>query len=81
MSTDTVTLRLKVESLGVTFHKGTRVTFTYHSTVTRSTILVSGSLEKITRGAPGQPTILKVDRLFYAVPAGTLVTVETGEIR
>ena len=81
MSTDTVTLRLRVEKLGVAFHKGTRVRFSYHSAATRSTILVSGHLEKITRGAPGQPTILKVDRLFYAVPAGTLVNVETGELR
>jgi hypothetical protein len=81
MSIDTVTIPLRVENLGVAFHKHTRVRFIYHSTVTRSTILVSGLLEDITRGAPGQPTLLQVDRLTYHVPPGTVVTVEAKELR
>lgn len=81
MSIDTVTLRLKVEHLGVTFHPGTKVRFSYRSRHTRSTVFVSGHLEGITRGAAGHPTLLLVDRVPYTVPAGTLVTVETGELR
>jgi hypothetical protein len=81
MTTDTVTLKLRVEKLGVAFHKGTRVKFTYTAPHTGSLVPVDGVLTKITRGAPGQPTILRVDGLFYAVPAGTLIEVDTRELR
>ena len=69
MTADTVTIPLRVENLGVAFHPGTRVRFTYRSEVTGALIVVDGPLKKITRGAPGSPVVLKVDRLFYAVPA------------
>jgi hypothetical protein len=81
MTADTVTIPLRVENLGVAFHPGTRIQFSYRNEVTDTLVLVDGPLKKITRGAPGQPTVLKVDRLFYAVPPGTVVTVEARELR
>ena len=80
-SRDTVTIPLRVENLGVAFHPGTRVRFSYRNEATGTLVLVDGALKKITRGAPGSPVVLKVDRLFYAVPAGTLISVEARELR
>jgi hypothetical protein len=81
VTADTVTIPLRVENLGVAFHKHTRVHFTYRAPYTGSLVPVDGELTKLTRGAPGQPTILRVDGLFYAVPPGTVVTVEAKELR
>jgi hypothetical protein len=79
-STDTQ--RLKVEKLGVAAHTGTRVRFTYPSPATGALIAVDGLLERMWRPpGHGGATLLKVDRLHHWVPAGTLITVETRELR
>jgi hypothetical protein len=81
MTTDTVTIPLRVENLGVAFHKGTRVQFCFRAPGLGHLVYVEGELNKIRRGAPGSPTNLRVDGLYYAVPAGTVVTVEARELR
>jgi len=82
----TVTLKLRVENLGVAFHKGTRVTLTYTAPYTGSLVPVNGLLDELKRpvpirGGPPQPVILIVDGLRHTVPRGTLVSVDTRELR
>jgi hypothetical protein len=74
----TVTLPLKVENLEVAAHGAAHVSFSYRSTFDGSLVQVDGMLTKYTRGV-GVVNV-KVDRLWYAVPAGTLVEITTGEI-
>jgi hypothetical protein len=87
MTTDTVTLKLKVESLGAAFHVGARLQFSYRAPHTHSLVPVDGTLtEPVGRPVPSddgppQPVILMVDGLRHAVPAGTVVTVEAKELR
>jgi hypothetical protein len=46
------------------------------------TVTVTGILERLVRvGADGQPAILIVDGVAYAVPAGTLIEVDARELR
>ena len=73
MTTDTVTIPLRVEKLGIAAPPA-HVQFSY-------TVSVSGILERIVRGGPEQPSILVVDGCAYAVPAGTVIAVETKELR
>jgi hypothetical protein len=68
-----------VEKLGVAFHKGTKVTFYHPTPHTGALVRISGVLEAVTQGLHW--TSLKVDDVYYSLPAGTLVTVETGELR
>jgi hypothetical protein len=75
----TVTLRLKVEKLAIAAHGGARVTFYHPTPYTGALVPISGVLEGITQGASW--FTLRVDGIYYALPAGTLVTVETREIR
>jgi hypothetical protein len=82
MTADTVTLKLRVEKLGVAAHTGTRVSFSYPSPATGALIAVDGILERIWRPpGHGGSTLLKVDRLHHWVPAGTLIKVEPRELR
>jgi hypothetical protein len=88
MSTDTVTLRLRAERLDVAAHQGAYVWFTYQPHPAVSIFVHSGRLEYLTRPIPPDgvdpdemPTLLRIERVWHALPAGTLVTVETGEIR
>ena len=66
--------------------KGTRVTLTYTAPYTGSLVPVNGLLDELKRpvpirGGPPQPVILIVDGLRHTVPRGTLVRVETRELR
>jgi hypothetical protein len=71
---DTVPLTLRVEKLGVAAPP-MHVQFSY-------TVTVTGILERLVRvGADGQPAILIVDGVAYAVPAGTLIEVDARELR
>jgi hypothetical protein len=81
MTADTVTIPLRVENLGVAFHPGTHVRCCYQVPDSGNWVFVSGELNDLTRGAPGQPTNLQVDGLYYAVPAGTLIQVDARELR
>jgi hypothetical protein len=76
MSTGT-TQRVKVEDLAG--HGDTRVTFYHPTTQTGALIPISGVLEGITQGASW--FTLKVDDVYYAVKAGTLISVEMREPR
>jgi hypothetical protein len=77
MTTGTATLRLKVEDLAA--HGDARVTFYHPTAYTGALVRISGVLEGITQGASW--FTLKVDGIYYALPAGTLVIVETRELR
>jgi hypothetical protein len=77
MTADTVIQRLKVEDLAA--HGDARVTFYHPTPHTGALVRISGVLENITQGASW--FTLKVDGIYYALPAGTLITVETGELR
>jgi hypothetical protein len=76
MSTGTATQRVKVEDLAG--HGDARVTFWHPTPQTGALIPISGVLEGITQGASW--FTLKVDGIYYALPAGTLITVETREL-
>ena len=87
MSTDTVTLRLRAERLDVAAHQGAYVWFVYEPHP-GARFVHSGRVEHLTRPIPPHgvdpdemPTLLRIERVWLALPAGTLVTVETGEIR
>jgi hypothetical protein len=76
MSTGTAIQRVKVEDLAG--HGDAQVTF-YHPTLhTGALVRISGVLENITQGASW--FTLKIDGIYYALPAGTLITVETREL-
>jgi hypothetical protein len=63
----------------VAFRKGTRVTFYHPTPHTGALVRISGVLEAVTQGLHW--TSLKVDGVYYSLPAGTLITVEPGELR
>ena len=87
MSTDTVKLRLRAERLDVAAHQGAYVWFVYEAHP-HARFVHQGRVEHLVRPIPPDgvhldemPTLLRIERVWFALPAGTLVTVETGEIR
>jgi hypothetical protein len=86
VTTDLAKFKARVEKLGVSA-PGCHVCCFYEAPGHPGILVpIDGILEEMSRpepipDGPPQPVILIVDGLRHAVPAGTLVEIETGEIR